>query len=154
MTNILRDQISEIINEQVGLSSSKIIIATITKIDGDKKTCTVCPVDMDAIWEIKKYYARTKIDRTAVQGLIERVSLFTSDSIKINDINIGDKVAVGYNEDRPYILQKAKNKIETERKFAINDQSISTYDWLGGESFGEFNEFNDMNPIPSELMGS
>lgn len=148
MSNPFRSQIENLINAKLGTNTNRMTIGIVTKVDTERYICSVCPIDMDAMWEMKKYYAKTKIDKMAAQNIIENISLKNSKTIKAADIQKGDRVVIGYDEDLPYIVQRIKQSSVLNQKISGSEEDISVYEWLG-ENFGEIKE---INPIPGMSM--
>ena len=141
-------QMENMINERLGANQNRNIVGVITKVNSYKKTCSVCPIDMDMIWEMKSYYARTKIDKDSIQKVIEEVDITHSESLNISDFAVGDKVCIAYNEDRPYILQKIKQSYSTNKQISINEDSkINVENWM---SYSDID--GEYNPIPYTNM--
>jgi NAD-dependent DNA ligase len=84
----------------------------------------------------------------AAQNIIENISLKNSKTIKAADIQKGDRVVIGYDEDLPYIVQRIKQSSVLNQKISGSEEDISVYEWLG-ENFGEIKE---INPIPGMSM--
>lgn len=155
MSNPFRDAMEALINEKVGTSSSRTIQGVVTYIHvaltGERDWCTVCPIDLDIIWDVKSYYRKTAIDRNSAQGVIERVRLASPSGLIIEELTEGDQVVVAYKEDRPYILQRiaqADGMNIQQRAFSIAGTDTTTYQWLGEAAYGAFSDLNDSNPLP------
>lgn len=156
MSNFLQKQMKEIVDSKMGTSKSRVIIGIVTKIEDndnynkDKKTCTVCPIDLDALWDMKMFYGKTKIDRNALQGSIQRVSYSSSKSVIAEKLLVGDKVSIAYDEDKPYIIEKIGTSY-SNKTLSTEVASSSSYEWLT-PSNGPFGEYSQEMPLPDDLM--
>jgi hypothetical protein len=153
MSNPFREAMEALVNEKVGAAANRTVAGIVISVNEANDSCKVCPVDVDTIWDVKNYYSKTKVDRFAVQGVIDKVALVSQEGLKVGVVVRGDRVVVAYQEDRPYILQKVSqangmNITSKSRQITLNGKERSVYDWVGQDSMGAYADGFGANPLP------